>query len=51
MNILYITLITAFIIVFLVSLIEYLTRTENEGLKFCILVIIAFLIFSFITSI
>lgn len=37
-------------IVFFVTLIEYLTGAEREGLKFFILLIIVFLIISFIIS-
>jgi len=48
------TLSTAFIIVlgivFFVTLIEYLTGAEREGLKFFIFLIIIFLIISFIIS-
>ncbi|MBZ9569392.1 hypothetical protein KJA16_00535 [Patescibacteria group bacterium] len=50
MNTLYTGFIIVAAIVFLVSLIEYLTGAEREGLKFFIFVIVAFLIFSFIAS-
>lgn len=50
MNTLYTGFIIVAAIVFLVSLIEYLTGAEREGLKFFIFVIAAFLIISFFIS-
>ena len=42
--------IIVFGIVFFVTLIEYLTGAEHEGLKFFIFLIIVFIIISFIIS-
>lgn len=50
MNTLYTASLVIFTIVFLVTLIEYLTGAEREGLKFCIFIIVAFLVLSFIAS-